>query len=151
MSDARSDSGTIELLRELRIVIEKMLDADGTIDTAQTPRNCPWEEQFHSAAAAASEYSEFWERHHGDFDQFDNYIPHSQMDGDLRAAKAKIEQLEAALHQMNDAFTVAYNTAASNRIEQLEAALRWYAGFHKNDPVGDTARAALDQSSPPKG
>jgi hypothetical protein len=54
-----------------------------------------WEAQFHSAAAAASEYSEFWERHHGDFDQFGNYIPYSQMDGDLRAAKAEIERLRS--------------------------------------------------------
>jgi hypothetical protein len=55
-----------------------------------------WEAQFHSAAAAASEYSEFWEAHHGDFDQFGNYIPYSQMDGDLRAAKAEIERLRAS-------------------------------------------------------
>ena len=52
-----------------------------------------WEAQFHSAAAAASEYSEFWEKHQRDFDQFGNYIPHSQVDGDLRAAKAEIERL----------------------------------------------------------
>ena len=55
------------------------------------------EADFNSAAAAASEYSEFWEQHHGDFDQFGNYVPYSQMDGDLRAAKARIEALEAAL------------------------------------------------------
>jgi hypothetical protein len=54
-----------------------------------------WEAQFHSAAAAASEYSEFWEKHRSDFDQFGNYIPYSQMDGDLRAAKAEIERLRA--------------------------------------------------------
>ncbi|HMF76438.1 MAG TPA: hypothetical protein VK604_12310, partial [Bryobacteraceae bacterium] len=54
-----------------------------------------WETQFHSAAAAASEYSEFWEKHQRNFDQFGNYIPHSQIDGDLRAAKAEIERLRA--------------------------------------------------------
>lgn len=54
-----------------------------------------WEAQFHSAAAAASEYSEFWEKHQRDFDQFGNYIPHSQIDGDLRAAKRRIAELEA--------------------------------------------------------
>ena len=54
-----------------------------------------WEAQFHSAAAAAAEYSEFWERHHGDFDQFGNYLPYSQIDGDLRAARAEIERLQA--------------------------------------------------------
>jgi hypothetical protein len=52
-----------------------------------------WKAQFDSASAAASEYSEFWEKHSGDFDQFGNYIPYSQMDGDLRAAKAEIERL----------------------------------------------------------
>lgn len=52
-----------------------------------------WKAQFDSASAAASEYSEFWENHSGDFDQFGNYIPHSQMDGDLRAARAEIERL----------------------------------------------------------
>ena len=57
------------------------------------------EADFNSAAAAASEYSEFWERHQGDFDQFGNYVPYSQMDGDLRAAKARIEALEAALRR----------------------------------------------------
>ena len=56
-----------------------------------------WEAQFHSAAAAASEYSEFWERHHGDFDQFGNYVPYSQIDGDLRAAKAEIERLRGVV------------------------------------------------------
>ena len=45
-----------------------------------------WKEQFHNAASAASEYSEFYERHHADFDAAGNYIPHSQIDGDLRAA-----------------------------------------------------------------
>jgi hypothetical protein len=54
-----------------------------------------WEAQFHSAAAAASQYSEFWERHNGDFDMAGNYIPHSQMDGDLRATKAEIKRLKA--------------------------------------------------------
>jgi hypothetical protein len=52
-----------------------------------------WKAQFHSAAAAASEYSEFWEKHHGDFDQFGNYLPYSQIDGDLRAAKAKLHDI----------------------------------------------------------
>lgn len=63
-----------------------------------------WKEQFHSAAAAASEYSEFYERHHADFDAAGNYIPHSQLDGDLRAAEssrdaalARVGELEAAL------------------------------------------------------
>ena len=56
-----------------------------------------WEAQFHSAAAAASEYSEFWEKYHGDFDQFGNYLPYSQIDGDLRAAKREIERLRALL------------------------------------------------------
>ncbi|MCK1322096.1 hypothetical protein IVA94_14590 [Bradyrhizobium sp. 156] len=56
-----------------------------------------WEAQFHSAAAAAAEYSAFWEKHQRNFDQFGNYIPHSQIDGDLRAAKRKIAELEAAL------------------------------------------------------
>ena len=51
-----------------------------------------WKAQFHSAAAAASEYSEFWEQHHGDFDQFGNYLPYSQIDGDLRAAKRRIAE-----------------------------------------------------------
>jgi hypothetical protein len=64
-----------------------------------------WESQFHSAAAAASEYSEFWEKHHGDFDQFGNYVPYSQMDGDLRAAKARIAELEAALSLSHTADT----------------------------------------------
>ncbi len=54
-----------------------------------------WKAQFHSASAAASEYSEFWEQHSGEFDQFGNYIPYSQIDGDLRAAKAEIERLKA--------------------------------------------------------
>ena len=58
------------------------------------------EADFNSAAAAASEYSEFWEEHHGDFDQFGNYVPYSQMDGDLRAAHARIEALEAALREI---------------------------------------------------
>jgi len=56
-----------------------------------------WKAQFDSAAAAASEYSEFWEKHCRDFDQFGNYVPYSQMDGDLRAAKRRIAELEAAL------------------------------------------------------
>ena len=56
-----------------------------------------WKAQFDSAAAAASEYSEFWEKNCRDFDQFGNYVPYSQMDGDLRAAKRRIAELEAAL------------------------------------------------------
>ena len=67
-------------------------DAAGAVDRIEA-----LEADFNSAAAAASEYSEFWERHSGDFDQFGNYVPYSQMDGDLRAAKARIEALEAAL------------------------------------------------------
>jgi len=59
-----------------------------------------WKAQFESASAAASEYSEFWERHNGDFDQSGNYIPHSQMDGDLRAAKAEIEQLRSVAQSL---------------------------------------------------
>ena len=55
-----------------------------------------WEAQFHSAAAAASEYSEFWEKHQRDFDQFGNYIPYSQMDGDIRWLRAGIERAIAS-------------------------------------------------------
>lgn len=55
-----------------------------------------WKAQFESAAAAASEYSEFWEQHNGEFDAGGNYIPHSQIDGDLRAAKAEIASLKGA-------------------------------------------------------
>jgi hypothetical protein len=33
-----------------------------------------WKAQFESAAAAASEYSEFWEKHQGEFDIAGNYI-----------------------------------------------------------------------------
>ena len=91
------------------------------------------EADFNSAAAAASEYSEFWEQHHGDFDQFGNYVPYSQMDGDLRAANARIKALEEVLlvqkeiagRTMTDIVAAANKdaTAAVERIEALEAAL----------------------------
>ena len=61
----------------------------------------------------------------------------------------RIEQLEAALHQMNDAFTAAYNTAASARIEQLEAALRViienndHGSYESTGQAINDARAAL--------
>lgn len=58
-----------------------------------------WKEQFHSAASAASEYSEFYERHHADFDAAGNYIPHSQIDGDLRAAETRSAALARALEE----------------------------------------------------
>lgn len=54
-----------------------------------------WKSQFHSAAEAASMYVEFYEQHHADFDPAGNYIPHSQIDGDLRAAEAEAERLRA--------------------------------------------------------
>ena len=79
------------------IVIRNELDrvrADRDYQQALAER---WKAQFDSAAAAASEYSEFWEKHCRDFDQFGNYVPYSQMDGDLRAAKRRIAELEAAL------------------------------------------------------
>lgn len=72
------------------------LEIRNELDRTRAERDS-WEAQFHSAAAAASEYSEFWEKHHGDFDQFGNYIPHSQIDGDLRAAKAEIVRLRSAI------------------------------------------------------
>jgi len=81
-----------------------------------------WKAQFHSAAAAASEYSEFWEKHHGDFDQFGNYIPYSQMDGDLRAAKAEIERLRAALKanlQRDDSVKRPHEVAAKAAYEKF--------------------------------
>lgn len=56
-----------------------------------------WKSQFEAASAAASEYSEFWEQHNGEFDMAGNYIPHSQIDGDLRAVKDKMEGLLAGL------------------------------------------------------
>jgi hypothetical protein len=83
-------------------------------------------------------------------------------------ASRRIEQLEAALHQMNDAFTAAYNTAASARIEQLEAALRdgknWLrrnanaekepaaraAFIEAHNAFAEIARAALDQLPAPE-
>lgn len=75
---------------------QNWIDLRNELDRTRAERDS-WEAQFHSAAAAASEYSEFWEKHHGDFDQFGNYIPYSQIDGDLRAAKAEIERLRAAV------------------------------------------------------
>jgi DNA repair exonuclease SbcCD ATPase subunit len=74
------------------------------------------EADFNSAAAAASEYSEFWERHHGDFDQFGNYVPYSQMDGDLRAANARIEELTKELRKLQDIIDV-----LADRLLDLEA------------------------------
>jgi len=59
-----------------------------------------WREQFYAASNAASEYVGFWERHHGDFDAAGNYIPHSQMDGDLRAAEARADALAAEVEQL---------------------------------------------------
>lgn len=56
-----------------------------------------WKDQFDAASAAASEYSEFWEQHNGDFDMAGNYIPHSQIDGDLRAERKKVGVLYPAL------------------------------------------------------
>lgn len=48
-----------------------------------------WEAQFHSAAAAASEYSEFWEKHH---DTFGKLTEQAQAErGSLDAAKQAIE------------------------------------------------------------
>lgn len=72
------------------------LELRNELDRTRTERDS-WEAQFHSAAASASEYSEFWEKHHGDFDQFGNYVPYSQMDGDLRAAQRRIAELELKL------------------------------------------------------
>jgi hypothetical protein len=56
-----------------------------------------WKDQFDAASTAASEYSEFWEQHNGDFDMAGNYIPHSQIDGDLRAERKKVGVLYPAL------------------------------------------------------
>ena len=63
-----------------------------------------WREQFDSAAAAASEYSEFWELHRGDFDSAGNYIPHSQIDGDLRAAESRLASYDALVEALNEVF-----------------------------------------------
>jgi hypothetical protein len=83
-------SSAAQMIERLRNELDRMtVDRNYHADLAES-----WKAQFHSAAAAASEYSEFWEAHHGDFDQFGNYIPYSQMDGDLRAAKAEIERLK---------------------------------------------------------
>jgi hypothetical protein len=61
-----------------------------------------WKSQFEAASAAASEYSEFWEQHNGDFDMAGNYIPHSQIDGDLRAAKAKLDRTRDVLSWLDE-------------------------------------------------
>lgn len=45
-------------------------------------------------------YTAFWEAHKSDFDQFGNYIPNSQIDGDLREARATITALTASLAQV---------------------------------------------------
>jgi hypothetical protein len=48
-----------------------------------------------------------------DFDQVGNFIPYSQIDGDLRAARA--------------------------RIAELEAAALYYANLRAEDPITETA------------
>lgn len=84
-------SGLLALIESQRATIERV---EQERDEA-TERATSWEEQFHAAANAASVYSEFWERHVDDFDAAGNYIPHSQIDGDLRAAEARVTALEA--------------------------------------------------------
>lgn len=69
-----------------------------------------WEAQFHSAATTASEYVEFYERHRDDFDAVGNYIPYSQMDGDIRAAEARATAAEAALTHFQDDVWGAFQT-----------------------------------------
>jgi hypothetical protein len=81
------------------------------------------EADFNSAAAAASEYSEFWEQHQGDFDQFGNYIPYSQMDGDLRAANARIEVLEKALREIASGYPSPADARLGRLMQIARAAL----------------------------
>jgi hypothetical protein len=91
-SDARRSAVSVD--QQLEQAGKAAIAIRNELDRTRVERDS-WEAQFHSAAAAASEYSEFWEKHRSDFDQFGNYIPYSQMDGDLRAAKAEIERLRA--------------------------------------------------------
>lgn len=147
--------------------VQLYLDAADRIETMETMLQCmadgrivmlarieALEADFNSAAAAASEYSEFWEQHHGDFDQFGNYVPYSQMDGDLRAAKARIEALEKALagcRELRDYVVAdchrlrALVELEKDRIEALETALREIMTNKDEDhwEVNRIARAAL--------
>jgi hypothetical protein len=60
-----------------------------------------WEQQFHGASNAASEYVEFWEHHRNNFDAAGNYIPHSQIDGDLREAQALLASKDAEITNLD--------------------------------------------------
>lgn len=84
-----------------------------------------WKSQFHSAAEAASMYVEFYEQHHADFDPAGNYIPHSQIDGDLRAAEAEAERLRAEntdLSHREKVRSEAINKALHDANERAESA-----------------------------
>lgn len=94
-SPAESIDQQLEDAGKAAIAIRNELDRTRADRDYQADLATRWKAQFDSAAAAASEYSEFWEKHSGDFDQFGNYVPYSQMDGDLRAARAEIEKLRS--------------------------------------------------------
>lgn len=94
-SPADSIDQRLEEAGKAAIAIRNELDRTRADRDYQADLATRWKAQFDSAAAAASEYSEFWEKHSGDFDQFGNYVPYSQMDGDLRAARAEIEKLRS--------------------------------------------------------
>lgn len=88
-------------------------------------------------ADAASEYVEFYERHHGDFDAAGNYIPHSQMDGDLRNAEARAEALAAEVERLKGAAP-----EAKKHADELD---RWalYADVRRLNTVMTDAAAFL--------
>ncbi|WP_315833958.1 hypothetical protein [Bradyrhizobium prioriisuperbiae] len=109
-----------------------------------------WKLQFDSASAAASEYSEFWEEHHGDFDQFGNYIPYSQIDGDLRAANARATRLQQErdeayeraakmAEQFAEPYALYSNTGAMMFravTDKIVAAIRQLASSHNEEKQG---------------
>lgn len=51
-------------------------------------------------ADVAATYADFWDTHHASIDAAGNYIPHSQIDGDLRAAEAECARLRVALREI---------------------------------------------------